>query len=307
MDADSWRAIWMDKLRKELSTRNYSQETRKNYLFAVEGFLRDHPFSPRRMASRHVRDHLLRIQSARGLSASTVNLHHDALRFFFNQVIRFPDPVQGLSKQKEEQKLPRVLSRNEAEAMIVSVRNPKHRLILCLAYGCGFRVSELAHLRLEDVDFDRKLIRVRNGKGAKDRLVMLPTSLEKPVREYLDFHRPSVYLFESLPGRAQSKRSLQMVFSNACVRAGTSPAGGIHSLRHSFATHLLEAGTDIRCIQVLLGHSSCKTTERYTHVAAKHLATITSPVDGVLARMEKGADTGGKYEVGDRDGGLGGV
>jgi site-specific recombinase XerD len=303
--ADEWREIWLNKLRRELHARNYSPETNKNYLFAADNFLREHPFPPRWTTSRHVRDHLLKIQAARGLSASTVNLHHDALRFFFTQVIRFPDPMKGLPKQKEEQKLPRVLSRQEAETLIATAKNPKHRLLLCLAYGCGLRVSELAGLRLEDLDFDRRLIRVRHGKGAKDRLVMLPASLEQTVREYLQAFAPKVFLLENLPGIPLNKRTLQLVFSNACVRAGIRSDGGIHSLRHSFATHLLEAGTDIRCIQVLLGHSSSKTTERYTHVAAKHLSSIASPVDRLLANMGSLADTGGKYEGWDRTRGRG--
>jgi site-specific recombinase XerD len=208
-----------------------------------------------------------------------------------------PETCRGIPKLKEDQKLPRVLGPEETESLITGVPNPKHRMILSLAYGCGFRVSELARLRKDDFDFQRKLIRIRQGKGAKDRLVMLPAALETPLSEFLRSHSPLTFLFESQPGRHLNKRTLQSVFTKACAKAGIRSDGGIHSLRHSFATHLLEAGTDIRCIQVLLGHSSCKTTERYTHVAATHLATIPSPLDNLLAKSRAGSDTGLQCET----------
>lgn len=245
-----------------------------------------HPGPPRQWKARDIGNHLLFLTHDQSLSPSTVNLHHDALNFFFRNVVGHPDAVHGIPRLREDQKLPRVLGVAEAGNLIGSIRNLKHKLMLSLAYGCGLRVSELARLQLADLDFGRKIIRVCKGKGSKDRQVMLPSSLEGPLTEYLKSHSPEKFLFEGSKGKCLSKRTFQMVFSRACTGAGIRPGGGIHSLRHTFATHLLEAGTDIRCIQVLLGHSSCKTTERYTHVAATHLATISSPIDRLLGAKE---------------------
>lgn len=279
----TWSDTWLAKLTQELHLRNYSPETHKNYRYALRRFLLRPPKSPFQMTCQDVRAHLLHLHHACKLSASTVNLHHDALNFFFTRVLHFPAPVRDIPKLKEAETLPRVLSISEADSVIAGVCNSKHRLALSLAYGCGLRVSELVRLRLDDLDFGRKLIRIRNGKGAKDRLVMLPQSLEPFLRDFLRRSSPRIFLFEHTPGRVPNKRQFQTVFTKACLKAGISPEGGIHSLRHSFATHLLEAGTDIRCIQVLLGHASCKTTERYTHVAATFLATIASPMDRLMA------------------------
>lgn len=278
-----WLDYWLGILRREMALRNYSLETHRNYLLSVRGFLLVHPGPPRRWTSADLRKHLLYLSGDRSLSPTTVNLHHDALNFFFRNVVGHPDAVQGLPRQREARKLPRVLGAAEAAEMIASVGNPKHKLMLSLAYGCGLRVSELARLHIADLDFGRKIIRIRMGKGAKDRLVMFPASLTGPLAEYLKSHHPVLYLFERTPGKGLARRTFQAVFTRSCSKAGIRSGGGIHSLRHSFATHLLEAGTDIRCIQVLLGHNSCKTTERYTHVAAAHLATIVSPIDRVLA------------------------
>ena len=277
-----WLDYWLERLRRELSLRNYSLETHRNYLLSVRAFLLLHPGPPRRWTNADLRKHLLSLSGERALSPATVNLHHDALNFFFQNVVGHPDTVRGLPRQREALKLPRVLGTAETAEMIASVGNPKHKLMLSLAYGCGLRVSELARLQITDLEFDRKVIRIRQGKGAKDRLVMLPASLVGPLADYRKSHRPAIYLFESSPGKGLSRRTFQAVFTRCCSKAGIRSGGGIHSLRHSFATHLLEAGTDIRCIQVLLGHSSCKTTERYTHVAASHLATLASPIDRLL-------------------------
>lgn len=238
----------------------------------------------------------------RNYSPETLKIYRHSVRLLLLRQSTSPLKMtsQGIPKLKEAQTLPRTFSISEAESVIACALKPKHRLALSLAYGCGMRISELAHLRLEDLDFGRKLIHIRHGKGAKDRLVMLPLSLETVIKNFIRCFSPRIFLIEHFPGRAQNKRSLQTAFSKACLKAGLSPVGGIHSLRHSFATHLLEAGTDIRSIQVLLGHASCKTTERYTHVAATYLATIASPMDRLIAMRGEGLVFGPKDALNDR-------
>ena len=275
-----WLDYWSPRLCREVSRRNYSPETLKNYDGTLRAFLSTRPGPPIWWRPITIRN-FLAAQSEKGLNPATVNLHLDGLIFFCRHVAKVPACVEGLPRLKERKALPRVLDAANVSNMIAGVGNPKHRLALALAYGCGFRVAELAALRISEIDFTRKVIHIKNGKGMKDRMVMLPESLIAPLRDYLACYRPSVYLFESrAPGTPLTKRTFQVTFQEACARAGFN-GGGIHSLRHSFATHLLENGTDIRFIQALLGHASLKTTQRYTHVAAHNITRISSPVDSL--------------------------
>lgn len=278
--AKNWTTYWTGLLEQELRARNYSKETFKNYIHAVGIFLDPHPKHPAELTQNDVRLFLNTLRIENQFSASTVNLYRDGLAFFFHHIVKNPSAIDGLPRLKEDKALPDVLDANALTRMMASVQNPKHHLALALSYGCGFRVGELAALKVADIQFTRKTITVRKGKGSKDRLVMLPESLETPIQNYLDQYNPRTYLFESsIPGTPLTKRTFQMVFKNACKAAGIIQVGGIHSLRHSFATHLLENGTDIRYIQSLMGHSSSKTTERYTHVASHQVGRIKSPVD----------------------------
>lgn len=275
-----WTHIWLGRLQQELDLRNYSPRTARNYKSSLRTFLSRLPGDPRKRTRVDIESFLLGLRRDQSLSASTVNLHRDALAFFFKDVLQNPQVVENVPRLKEDQKLPKVLNPARIRSLLDGTLNLKHRLMLALAYGCGFRLSELVHLTLEDLEFDRGIIHVKKGKGSKDRIVTYPASLAGTIREYLRTYRPRTFLFESRePGRPLSPRSFQAVFEKARCRAGLTIEGGIHSLRHSFATHLLEHGTDLRSIQVLLGHANSKTTERYTHVAAHHVAAITSPID----------------------------
>jgi site-specific recombinase XerD len=187
---------------------------------------------------------------------------------------------------KEDQKLPHMLGPSSMKALIEGTANEKHRLALSMAYGCGLRVSELTRMKWTDLDFERGLLSIRKSKGAKDRVVMIPASLCETLHAYRKHHQPITYVFEGqLAGKPLCKRTFQAVFERACGKAGIVKRGGIHSLRHSFATHMLEAGTDLRFIQALLGHSNMKTTERYTHVNAGNIVRLVSPVDRLFVRV----------------------
>ncbi len=277
--APNWTEYWSQRLEQALKARNYSPETFKNYNLALRSFLAAYPGPPKYWKRSNVQEFLAK-QRAAGKCAGTVNLYLDGLAFFCKQVVGVATCLKGIPRMKGEQSLPKILTAGKIALVLQGLSNPKHKLSLSMAFGCGLRVAELSALEIRDLDFEGRIIRIRKGKGGKDRVVMLPASLEKSLREYLSCYQPKVFLFEShIQGHALSRRSFQAMFKQACRKAGITDVGGIHSLRHSFATHLLENGTDIRFIQSLLGHTSCKTTERYTHVAAHNVRQIASPLD----------------------------
>jgi site-specific recombinase XerD len=190
--------------------------------------------------------------------------------------------VYELPRAKKEFKLPSIFAEEEIRRILFAVENIKHRAILCLAYAAGLRVSELVNMKLKDVDSRRMVITVRQSKGRKDRQVMLSEKLLYLLREYFKKYRPKEWLFEGNKGEQYSTRSIQEVLQHAKQKAGIKKKGSIHALRHSFATHLLEGGTDLISIKELLGHNSLKTTSVYTHVSKKHLSKIQSPLDKVI-------------------------
>ncbi len=257
-------------------------------------FLDSHFKNPRYIQQAEIETFILKLRNDKRLAPTTVNLYRDAIQFFYSHVLKISDLLKEIPRLREDHKLPTVLAPGEVSRLLDGTRNLKHRLMLSFAYGGGLRLSELAHLKTTDIDFARGIIVIRHGKGAKDRIVPLPESLDPALREYLKAYRPQNFLFESQKsGAALSPRTFQMVFENARTNSGLTFSGGIHSLRHSFATHLLEQGTDLRFIQELLGHRSSKTTERYTHVSTQNVSKIRSPLD----TMER---SGGREAKGER-------
>jgi integrase/recombinase XerD len=226
-----------------------------------------------------IKEFQIHLKDERNYSPRTVNLVIAAVQFFYIHVLGINISVETLPRMKTGRPLPKVYSEQEIEKIISSVSNPKHRLILMLAYGCGLRLSEIRNLKPDCIDFDRNLLWVRKGKGQKDRAVMLDPGIKQAMIAHLKAYKNADYIFESdWSGEKLSARTLGQIYLNACKKAGVTPKGGIHSLRHSFATHLLEHGTDLRYIQTLLGHSSSKTTEIYTHVSNNVIGKIRSPL-----------------------------
>jgi integrase/recombinase XerD len=248
--------------------KRYSPQTLKNYRQAFQAFLAYHtPRLPLDLSHQDVLNYLeQRIQA--GVSESYQNLIINAIKFYYEHVENQPRQVYALPRPKPPRLNPKVLSKEEVKALLLHTENAKHRAMLMLAYGLGLRMSEVLALTPTDIDAKRMALYVRGGKGKKDRDLPLPESLLVLLREQYRQFRPVTYLFEGqTPGEPYSNRSLQQVVTQAAVRAGIRRPVTLHMLRHSYATHLLEAGTDIRIIQDLLGHSSIKTTEIYTHVA----------------------------------------
>jgi site-specific recombinase XerD len=217
----------------------------------------------------------------RGISASTQNQAINAIKFYYEKVKGGARKFYHLERPLKETKLPTVLSVEEVQAMIKSTKNIKHRTMIMLCYSAGLRLGELLSLKPNDIDSDRMQIRIKGGKGKKDRYTLLAEKILPLLRDYYKKYRPKEYLFEGEGGGQYSERSIQTVVKEALLRANIKKYATVHTLRHSFATHLLENGTDLRYIQNLLGHSSSKTTEVYAHVTSKALSGIKSPLDNL--------------------------
>lgn len=218
----------------------------------------------------------------------TINLAAAALMFFYIEVLKFKISVESIPRMKTGKDLPNVYSRAEVSKLLESTSNPKHKLILMLAYGCGLRLAEIVALKPTDIDWFREVIRI-HGKGSKERDLPLDQCLQTPLKSHLAANQRLVYLFEgSEKGQSYPPRTIQKIYDNACEKSKIHRRGGIHTLRHSFATHLLEQGVDLRKIQVLLGHSSVKTTQIYTHVSREEIAKIRSPLASLMPGKKNG-------------------
>ncbi len=267
---------WLQKLENELKLRGMSPKTIKAYRSCVGFYLRFLQTDFAVLDTEKVKAFLLQRQSL-GAAPQTVNLYLNAIKFFYRWVVKSPQKIE-LRFAKRTVKLPVVLSREEILRVLAVVRNRKHRLLVSLAYGAGLRVSEVIAIRVRDVDFERKLLCVRQGKGGKDRATLLPDKLVGDLKAFCSVRSPNDYVFESERGGKLSSRTAQLVFEHALKRADIVKPATFHSLRHSFATHLLENGTDIRLIQSLLGHANIRTTQRYTQVSSHAIGRIVSPL-----------------------------
>jgi site-specific recombinase XerD len=276
---------YLNALRSELKVRNYSFRTIKNYFSIVNHFLTWLKKTPSEKDVQEIKNFQLYLKENRNYAPRTVNLATAAIQFFYLKVLKVRLSANALPRMKTGRPLPKVYSQEEVRKIILAVSNPKHRLILMLAYGCGLRLDELRFLKCEDFELDRDIINIRQAKGKKDRIVMLDESLKPAVILFLKQGAGNTWFFEGqIPGQTIASRTIGLIFEQACQKAGVLKKGGIHTLRHSFATHLLEQGTDLRYIQELLGHSSSKTTEIYTHVSKLAITRIRSPLAKINLR-----------------------
>lgn len=205
-----------------------------------------------------------------------------AIKFLYIQLLRKNLQLNYLYPDRREHKLPNVMSKEEVQRLISSVSNIKHKAILCTIYSCGLRLSECLNLKLKDIQSDKMVIKIEQSKGKKDRYVPLSNSLLHLLREYYKIYQPKLFLFEGEKGNQYSARSVQNIFRNGLEKAGINKKYSVHTLRHSYATHLLESGTDIRIIQELLGHQNIKTTQIYTHISSTNLQKIKNPLDDLI-------------------------
>ena len=271
-----------DQMEEDLKIRRYSKKTRTEYVRCVANFVRHFKKSPDQMGETEIRSFMVHLVEERKVSPSVQKMHIAALKFFYSNTLKCPQVVQHLYYPRAHKPLPDVLSLQEVLNVLHSVESIKYRAIIATAYAAGMRISEACALHCRgDVDSSRMVIHIREGKGGKDRYVMLSERLLTFLREYYKTVRPSGnYLFPGQdPDRPISSSAVRSVFNHAVTKTGIKKKITFHCLRHSFATHLHEAGTDIRLIQSLLGHSSIRTTARYTHISMGQTSKTKSPFD----------------------------
>jgi len=267
------------RLIEDMRLRNLAPRAIDTYVERVAAFARHFAASPEDLGPEHIRSFLLHLVDQQA-SWSLVNQTRCALRFLYRHTLKRPWVDDGVACSKVPKKLPVVLSLDEVAQLFAAVAKLKHRAILMTAYAAGLRLSEVVALRAEDIDSRRMVLRVRQGKGRKDREVMLSPRLLDLLRLYWRAERPGDYLVPGrTPDRPISPSAVQRICKAALKASGLKKRISPHSLRHSFATHLLEAGTDVRTIQVLLGHSELRTTARYTHISSARLHGTSSPLD----------------------------
>lgn len=277
---------WSLELYREMRLRGYRAKTRKAYLGHARRLVAQHGKDPAQITESEIRAYLSDLLD-RGASHSYVNQAISAIKFLYHQALKVSAPLENLPRPKKERKLPKVLSRQEVLKVLEAVQNPKHRAIMLITYSAGLRLGEVVRLRREDIDIERRMIHVRQGKQRKDRYTLLSDVALEALEIYMAQDKPATWLFPgAVRGRHLHERSVQKVFEQALSRAGVGKHATVHTLRHSFATHLLEGGTDLRYIQELLGHAHSKTTEVYTHVSERNLARIRSPLDTLVERKK---------------------
>ena len=270
------------KLETELRARKYSPRTQRAYIYFNRLICRTLQKTPEEISSDDVTQFIADMGKNDEYSVSAMNLAISAIKFLFINILN-SDKINERHRPRQDERLPMILSTDEIKRMLSLETNPKHRLLLMLVYSSGLRVSEVVALKKNHIDFSRKVIYIRQGKGRKDRSTLLSEKAASFIEEYCEFFGIQTWLFPGQrAGRHLTIRSAQLIFDKAIRRAGIRKEISIHGLRHSFATHLLESGTDIRYIQSLLGHVSIRTTERYTHIAKRSILKIKSPLDSIL-------------------------
>lgn len=272
---------------QKLEIMRYALSTAKTYIANFEAFINHYSnINIDEIDENDVRDYLQYLVH-QGKSDSSINVAVNAIKFYYEGVLGMPNRFYSIDRPLKREKLPKVLSKAEVKDIIASTRNIKHKCVVGLLYSAGLRRNELIMLKPEDIDSKRMIIRVNHGKGKKQRLTVLSPILLDDLRTYFTDWRPRNFLFEGVHGSAYSPSSVLSIVKSAAKRAGIVRRVTPHMLRHSFATHLLEDGVDLRYIQSLLGHSSTKTTEIYTQVATKNIVNITSPLDDLFNNQKK--------------------
>ncbi len=271
-----------DSYIEKLTVLRYSSNTIRTYKDCFSEFI--NYFSTREIneiTQEEIQSYLLYLVQERQISSSYQNQSINAIKFYYEKVLQGPRRVYYIERPRKEKLLPSVLSEAEVKKIIESITNLKHKCLIMTCYSAGLRISEALNLKPADIDSNRMMIHIRGGKGKKDRVTLLSTRLLIILREYYLLYKPNEYLFTGQMGGQYSERSAQLVLKEAVRRAGITRPVTLHTLRHSFATHLLENGTDLRYIQSLLGHSSPKTTQIYTHITTKGFDQIKNPLDNL--------------------------
>jgi site-specific recombinase XerD len=264
----------------EMTIRGFSVKTQEAYISAVAGLAGYYKQSPEKINKKMVKDYLVYLIKDRELAWNSCNIVVSGLKFFYTNTIGKKTISLSIPARKKVRRLPEILSKEELERLFGALSNQKHRALLMTTYSAGLRVSEVIELKVTDIDSKRMMIRVQQGKGRKDRYTILSERLLKELRIYWKMYCPTVWLFSGQDKRRPlTSRSALAIYNNAKKKAGITKGNGIHTLRHCFATHLMETGVNIRTIQTLMGHTSIQTTMIYLQVTRKQISATQSPLD----------------------------
>lgn len=267
---------YLNQTKQELKIRNYSPKTIKSYLNCLKNYFNFLKINFEKLDEKKIRQFLLNKQS-KNYSSQTTNLYLNAIKFFYREIIKSAQKID-LKFAKRSNRLPVVLSRREIAQIIENIKNSKHRLLISLSYGAGLRVSEAINLKIQDIDLQELTIHLKLAKGKRDRITVFPEKLIFDIQNLIAGKNKLDFVFASERGGRLSERTAQKVFENSLKKTGINKQATFHSLRHSFATHLLENGVDVRYVQELLGHQNIRTTQIYTKVTNPALKKIKSPL-----------------------------
>jgi integrase/recombinase XerD len=263
---------------EEMKLRNFSPRTQQSYVGAMIGLAKHYRRSPDQLTQEEIRAYLVHLEK-RGLSPSSRNVAISGMKFFYHQMLSWNDKQLFIAPRKRSWQLPEVLGQKEVERLLLAAVKQRDRCLLMTAYATGLRVSELVRLKVSAIDSERMMVRVEQGKGRKDRYTILSPRLLTELRSYWKEHRSPIYVFPNRKGGPISIDYAQRIYNLAKQKAQIHKGKGIHTLRHCFATHLLEAGVDLRTIQTLLGHNSMASTERYLQIRQHKITTTANPLD----------------------------
>lgn len=266
----------LNKTLIELKYRNYSPKTIKSYISSLTDFFNYLGKDYTRYNEFMIKEYLVKKQEA-GASGQTINVYLNAIKFYYENIVKTGFKVE-IKYSRKPKKLPVILSRQEIDQIIKSIKNKKHSLMIALAYGAGLRVSEVIRLKVGDLNLTELNIHIKQSKGAKDRITVIPEKLKNDLGVLCSYKNPDDYVFASERGGRLTERSAQNIFEKALKSTGIKKTATFHTLRHSFATHLLENGIDVRYVQELLGHQNIRTTQVYTHLTNLGLKNIKSPL-----------------------------
>ena len=269
-----------DQMQADLQLKGITPRTQKDYLREVSNLAKYFNKSPEELGEKEVKEYLVHLLKDRKLSGGTYKYYVSGIKFLYRTTLKREEVVDTIRYPKSKRKLPVILSLSEVEALFSVTENLKHKAILMITYSSGLRISEAARLKITDIDSKRMMVRVQQGKGGKDRYSILSNTALECLRQYWRKYHPKDWLFEGQKNNEHiSISSIRQVFLDAKKRAGITKPASVHTLRHSFATHLIEAGTSLHHVQLLLGHRSPNTTTVYLHVSRLNLARVTSPLD----------------------------
>lgn len=266
----------------DLQLKGLTPKTQKIYLREVSNYAKYFGKSPEQLGEKELREYLLYLLNERKLAKGTYRFYYQGLKFLYKNTLKREEVVEKIRCPRGKKKLPVVLDLAEVKTLLSVMENLKHRAILAITYSAGLRISETAYLKVSDIDSKRMMVRVQQGKGGKDRYTILSQTALECLRQYWRQYRPKDWLFEGQKeGTHICISSIRQIFLEAKERAGITKPISPHTLRHSFATHLIEAGTSLHHVQLLLGHRSPTTTTVYLHVSRMNLAQVTSPLDSI--------------------------